>query len=138
MKTKYLIAAVLIGIAPLSTVAADEKPAATEKKSVIKRVEVDEFDKLRADKKNVVLDVRTEKEFTAGHIPGAVNIDVNAADFDEKAAKLDKNKTYLVHCAAGRRSAAASRKMEGLGFKDIYDLAPGFNGWTKAGKAVEK
>src|SRR6185503_15031442 len=121
-----------------ATFAADEKPAATEKKAVMKRVDVDEFDKLRGDKKNVVLDVRTEVEFKAGHIPGAVNVDVNAGDFDEKVAKLDKSKTYLVHCRAGGRSAKASKKLEGMGFRELYDLAPGFRGWEKAGKPVEK
>ena len=138
MKNRFLIAALLISVAPLVTVAADEKPAAVEKKAVIKRVDVEEFDKLRANKQNVILDVRTGNEFKAGHIPGAVNIDVNSPDFDEKVAKLDKNKTYLVHCAAGGRSARASKKLEGVGFKELYDLAPGFNGWQKAGKAVEK
>ncbi len=139
MKIKHLTAALLIAlaIAP-TTFAADQKPAAAEKKTVVKRVDVEEFDKLRADKKNVVLDVRTESEFKTAHIPGAINIDVNAGDFDEKAAKLDKGKTYLVHCAAGGRSARASKKLEGMGFKELYDLAPGFKGWEKAGKPVEK
>jgi rhodanese-related sulfurtransferase len=137
MKTKYLLAALLISLAPLTTRAADEKPAA-EKKAAVKRVDAEEFDKLRADKKNVILDVRTEKEFKAGHIPGATNIDLNSPDFDEKVAKLDKNKTYLVHCAGGVRSARACKKLEGVGFKELYDLAPGFKGWEKAGKPVEK
>ena len=115
---------------------AEEKPAS--QKPVVKRVDVEQFDKLRADKNNVVLDVRTEKEFKEGHIPGAVNIDVRAADFDEKIARLDKNKIYLVHCAAGVRSANACKKLESVGFKELYDLAPGFKGWEKAGKPVEK
>src|SRR6478736_3871202 len=69
-------------------------PKAAEPKGY-KNVGVEEFDKLRANKNNVVLDVRTKKEFDAGHIPGAVNIDVNAPDFDAKVANLDKSKTYL-------------------------------------------
>ncbi len=120
---------------------AEEKavpPARKDAAATVKRVGVEEFDKLRADKSNVVLDVRTEKEFKAGHIPGAVNIDINAPDFDEKIGKLEKNKTYLVHCAAGGRSARACKKLEGVGFKELYDLAPGFRGWEKAGKPVEK
>ena len=120
---------------------ADDKaapPAKKEQAAKVKRVDVEEFDKLRADKSNVVLDVRTEKEFKAGHIPGAVHIDINSPDFDEKVGKLDKNKTYLVHCAAGGRSARACKKLEGVGFKELYDLAPGFRGWEKAGKVVEK
>ncbi len=138
MKITYLTAALMIALAAAPTTFSADEKAGTEKKAVVKRVDVDEFDKLRADKKNVVLDVRTESEFKAGHIPGAVNIDVNAATFDEKVAKLDKSKTYLVHCAAGGRSAKASKKLEGMGFKELYDLAPGFKGWEKAGKPVEK
>jgi len=132
----FVLSAFLI-TAPLAVEAADAKPAA-EKKSVVKRVDAEEFDKLRADKKNIILDVRTEAEFKAGHIPGATNIDVNGPDFAEKVAKLDKSKTYLVHCAAGRRSANACGKLEGMGFTRLFDLAPGFKGWEKAGKPVEK
>ena len=46
----------------------DEKKPAAAKKELFKNLSVAEFDKLRADKKNVVLDVRTPKEFEAGHI----------------------------------------------------------------------
>ena len=124
--------------APLARGADEKSPPAATAATKVKRVDVEEFDKLRANKENVVLDVRTEREFKAGHIPGAVNIDANGADFEEKVAKLDKNKTYLVHCAAGGRSARACKKLEGIGFKELYDLAPGFNGWQKAGKPTEK
>jgi rhodanese-related sulfurtransferase len=77
-------------------------------------------------------------EFKAGHIPGALNIDVNSPDFDKKIGELDKHKAYLVHCAAGSRSARACKKLERLGFQDLFDLRPGFNGWEEAGKPVEK
>ena len=108
------------------------------KAGLVRRVNVDEFEKLWQDKKNVVLDVRTKKEFENGHIPGAINLDVNAADFDHKVAELQKDKVYLVHCAAGVRSARACDKMSRLGFSHLIDLAPGFKGWEKAGKQVEK
>ena len=102
------------------------------------RVGVDEFEKLWQDKRNVVLDVRSSKEFAAGHIPGALNLDFLAADFEAKVSKLDKSKVYLVHCAGGGRSAMACNQMSKLGFQSLYDLAPGFKGWIKAGKPVEK
>jgi len=127
----------LIALAAPTVLAADEKPAAG-KKAAVRRVDVDEFDKLRADKKSVVLDVRTESEFKAGHIPGAVNVDVNAADFDEKAAQLDKSKTYLVHCMVGHRSAKACDKLVAAGVTNIFDFGVGLKAWEKAGKPVEK
>ena len=103
-----------------------------------RNVGVNEFEKLIAAKTNVVLDVRTAKEFQAGHIPGALNIDFNSPDFAQKIAALDKSKTYLVHCAAGVRSAKACRLMEQAAFVDLVNLEPGFRGWEKAGKPVEK
>ena len=113
-------------------------PAVAARPGAPKKVEVEEFEKLWLAKTNVVLDVRTKQEFDAGHIPGAINLDVNAPGFTKKVAALDTNKVYLVHCAAGRRSANACDQMSRLGFSRLIDLAPGFRGWEKAGKPVEK
>jgi rhodanese-related sulfurtransferase len=115
--------------------AADPKAEAAKP---IRNVGVEEFDQLRADKSKVILDVRTPAEFARGHIPGAVNLDYNAPDFAKKVGELDKNKTYLVHCAAGVRSAKACTLMEKGEFKHLVNLEPGMRGWEKAGKPVEK
>ncbi len=142
-KLTVMALAILLGVAPLAR-AADAKDGknpddkATGSAQPYKNVGVVQFDKLRADKKSVVLDVRTEKEFVAGHIPGAVNIDVNAPDFENKVGKLDKSKTYLVHCRAGVRSVKACNKLAPLKFENLYNLEGGFNAWEKAGKPVEK
>lgn len=112
--------------------------SAAAETNAVRRVSVDEFEKLWQAKTNIVLDVRTETEFSTGHIPGATNLNINATDFDEKLVKLDKTKGYLVHCAAGGRSARASEKMKRAGFQSVTDLPAGFRGWEKAGKPVEK
>jgi rhodanese-related sulfurtransferase len=104
----------------------------------VKNIGVNEFESKAADKSAVILDVRTPKEYQAGHLPGAVNVDFNAPDFDQKIAKLDKDKTYLVHCAVGGRSAKACDKMSALPFKDVYNLEGGIKAWEKAGKKVVK
>lgn len=102
-----------------------------------KNINVHQFEKMRAAKTNVVLDVRTKKEYDAGHIPGAVLIDFNSPEFDKKIAALDKDKTYLVHCASGGRSAKASAKLTALNFKNIYNLEGGYRAWEKAGNKGE-
>jgi phage shock protein E len=114
-----------------ATAKADDKPA-------VKKINLDEFEKMRAEKENVVLDVRTPKEFDAGHVPGAVNIDWHARDFNERVSKLDKSKTYLVHCQAGVRSAAASKRMAELKFEHLFDFTGGWSAYSKADKPVEK
>lgn len=76
----------------------------------------------------VIVDVRTRGEFETGHIKGALNIDVSQPDFKEEVDELDKNKKYLVYCCSGSSSKFAGRIMEGVGFKEIYDLDDGIAG----------
>lgn len=69
----------------------------------------------------VVVDVRTSDEYNAGHLEGAVNIDVQAPDFDSLVSELPADGEYVVYCASGNRSSAAVARMEGLGFTNVTD-----------------
>jgi rhodanese-related sulfurtransferase len=80
-----------------------------------------------------VIDVCTPKEFAAGHVPGALNIDVNAPDFANQAAKLDKSKPVLVNCHAGIRGARAAAILDELGFQSVVNLEGGLFAWEAAG-----
>lgn len=93
---------------------------------------------LRKQTNVVILDVRTAKEFSAGHITGATNLDFYGQDFEKKLLELNKDKSYLVHCASGGRSAKVRDKMTNLNFQSIYHLEGGMKAWEKAGKKVEK
>ena len=108
------------------------------KKATVQNVTPDAAQKLITEKKVIVLDVRTEEEFKEGHIKGATNLNFFAADFEKKLSGLDKSKAYLVHCAAGGRSAKAIKKMEKLDFTMIYHLDCGMNGWEDAHKPTVK
>jgi len=102
------------------------------------RIGVELFEKMWQADKLTLLDVRTTPEYHAGHLPGTEWIDWFSPNFADEVAKLDKDKFYLVYCAGGVRSARACKKMTGMGFKYLVDLAPGFKGWKAAGKAIEK
>ena len=134
MKIHHLALLALILSAGCPLRAAEEVVPVTK----VKRVGVEEYDQLRAKTNAVLLDVRSAAEFEKGHVPGAVNIDINSSQFTEKARALDKGKTYLVNCAVGMRSARACKKLETMGFTNLFDLAPGFDGWKQAGKPVQK
>jgi phage shock protein E len=120
---------------------ADETAAPSNQstpKTPVKLIDVAQAEKLIAAKKVVILDVRTPSEFAAGHIVGATNLDFHGPDFQSRLEHLDKRQTYLVHCAAGGRSARAGALMSGLDFNSVYDLKGGLNAWQKAGKPVVK
>ena len=111
-----------------------DKPAVSPSS---KRVDVQEFAAIRDGGDVVVLDVRTSAEFDAGHIPGAINLDVHSTNFVSDITALDRQGTYLVYCRSGRRSQTACDIMITNGFSHLFDLAPGINGWKAAGKPVE-
>jgi rhodanese-related sulfurtransferase len=79
----------------------------------------------------VLLDVRTPDETAKGVIAGATYLDYFRKDFEAEVAKLDKNKTYFIYCAAGGRSGETMDLMSKLGFKRVYNLKGGFTDWKK-------
>lgn len=81
----------------------------------------------------VILDVRTAGEYAAGHIAGAINIDVESANFDSKIANLDKDVEYSIYCHSGRRSMIAANKMAETGFTKLTNLQDGIISWQAAG-----
>jgi rhodanese-related sulfurtransferase len=84
----------------------------------------------------VVIDVRTPEEFAEGHLDGARNIDVLAADFRDRVAELDRDSDYLIYCRSGSRSADAASVLEELGFASVDEIDGGIVAWQGAGLPV--
>ena len=84
----------------------------------------------------IILDVRSPQEFAAGHLPEAINIDVESADFADRVAGLDESAEMLVYCQTGNRSGVATDEMADLGFTDMSDLQGGIEAWVAAGEEV--
>lgn len=104
-------------------------------KPVLKHIEVKEASALLSSEagKLQIVDLRTPGEVQeTGMLPGAVLVNFMAADFEQKIAGFDKKRPLLVYCASGSRSAQASEYLHKEGFKTVYDLAPGMNGWLSA------
>lgn len=79
----------------------------------------------------VILDVRTPEETALGMIEGAIEIDFYGDNFESEIEKLDPEKTYLVYCRSGNRSAKTCNLMASKGFKHCYNLLGGYNAWTQ-------
>ena len=78
----------------------------------------------------VIVDVRTPEEVAQGKIKGAININVNGSDFAQKITELDKEKTYLVYCRSGMRSARACNILCNKGFTKVVNLEGGYLAWA--------
>ena len=86
----------------------------------------------------VLLDVRTPDEFSQGHLKNSINLDLYNPNFATELGKLDKNKTYLVYCRSGRRSASAATQMKSLGFTNVSNMLGGITQWMQEGRPIEK
>ena len=84
-------------------------------------------------KEYVIVDVRDEDEFEAGHIPTAINIPADT--FAAQSGILPKKKKIVVYCNTGSRSYLAYRKLMGLAYKNIYQTL--FAEWKDEGMPIE-
>jgi rhodanese-related sulfurtransferase len=88
-----------------------------------------DFAKLIKKKSVQLVDVRSEREYTKGHIKGAINIEYSSKGFSRKLAELNKRKPVAVYCMSGKRSKSAAKKLLEMGFKKVYELDQGFSKW---------
>lgn len=86
----------------------------------------------------LVLDVREDKEYAAGHIPKARHIPLG--QLASRMQELDKfkSKPILVTCRSGHRSARACGMLKKAGFETVYNQAGGILAWERANLPVDR
>ena len=103
---------------------------------------VDDADTLKATRlyndDALVLDVREDKEFAAGHIPKAKHIPLGQLANRIKELEKFKGKPVLVTCRSGQRSARACGMLKKAGFETVYNQAGGIIAWERANLPVTK
>jgi hydroxyacylglutathione hydrolase len=83
----------------------------------------------------VVIDVRGQVEWAAGHIPGALNIPVG--HLADRIREVPHGIPVAVQCRSGARSAIAASVLQALGLSQVFDLAGGIVAWQQAGLSIE-
>lgn len=116
---------------------AADVPAVATSPGTVALVDPASFAVTIEDQDMTTLDVRTPQEFAAGHIEGAVNIDVqDPATFPAQVAELDPTASYAVYCRSGNRSATATQFMIDEGFSSVLELDGGILAWQRNGFPV--
>jgi phage shock protein E len=70
----------------------------------------------------LVIDVRSPGEFNSGHLPVAINIPLDEIEPVLPRQVKDKNQVLLLHCQSGRRSGMAEKKLNGIGYANVFNL----------------
>ena len=82
------------------------------------------------------IDVRTQEEFSSGHVPGAACIPLD--QIESGSARIPRDKLVILSCLGGKRSARAHEILLSRGFANVVEMEGGYNAWCAQGLPVVK
>jgi len=86
----------------------------------------------------VLVDVREESEYAAGHLPGAIHIGKGVIERDVEVKIPDATTPVVLYCGGGYRSALAADAIQKIGYTNVLSMDGGWTAWTKGGLPTEK
>lgn len=105
--------------------------------STLNTMSVHDLDRKRkSEKRLTILDVRTDKEWSDGHIEGAVHI--HGGTLQDRVKEIPREKPVAVVCGSGYRASIASSFLKREGFEDITNIIGGMSAWKAAGLPTTK
>jgi len=127
------------------TSAADASKSPIKTKSMLKKeakaqikaiTSVDLKKAMDAGDKIMLIDIRTEAEFLAGHLDKSIWIPRGKLEFEILKKTVDPNVKIVLYCRTGSRSCIATKDLQNMGYKNVLDLDGGFAGWTDEGFTI--
>ena len=110
-----------------------------EAKSRVKETDMAGYKKMVADgSKPVLIDVREDSEWTAGHAKGAIHLGKGVIERDVEQHLPDVGAEIILYCGGGYRSALAADNLQKMGYKKVLSMDGGFRGWKEAKLPVMK
>lgn len=104
----------------------------------VREVTVDAFlDRLEAGERVVLLDVREDHEWEAGHLPGAQHMGRGILERDIERELPEKDTPIVLYCGGGYRSILSADSLQRMGYTCVESLVGGWSGWVEQGLPVE-
>jgi molybdopterin/thiamine biosynthesis adenylyltransferase/rhodanese-related sulfurtransferase len=105
-----------------------------EARSQIREVSIPEVDlQLESSAPPLLVDVRENHEWEAGHLPGALHVPRSHLESLIEGAAPDRSRPIVLYCASGIRSVFASQTLAELGYTNVASMTGGFQGWKAQG-----
>ncbi len=93
-------------------------------------------ERIREGSAPFILDVRSRREYAAGHIPGAFNIPHRELSQRLDELNGDKSAEVVVYCQTGPRAVSAEQVLAGAGYTNVRDLEGHMRAWRRAGHPI--
>jgi rhodanese-related sulfurtransferase len=94
--------------------------------------------RLDTGEKFVLVDVREDREFEAGHLPGAVHMGRGIIERDIEAKYPDLHTELVLYCGGGFRSALAADNLQKMGYTNVISMDGGIRDWREKRYPLEK
>ena len=108
-------------------------------KSRITECTVDDVkDRMASGDRFVLVDVREESEFAAGHAAGAIHLGKGVIERDIEAKVPDPATPMILYCGGGFRSALAADALQKMGYTNVISMDGGWRAWNQAGLPVDR
>jgi rhodanese-related sulfurtransferase len=91
----------------------------------------------RGERLNLI-DVREDREWTEGHLPGAMHMSKGTIERDIEKKFPDANAELVLYCGGGFRSALVADNLQKMGYMNVKSMDGGFGGWEDAGNQIAK
>jgi rhodanese-related sulfurtransferase len=109
-----------------------------DSKSRVKEIDIEGYRKMRSTgEPHMLVDVREDNEWAAGHAAGAVHLGKGIIERDIEAKVPDKSTRLVLYCGGGYRSALAADNLQKMGYTDAISLDGGWKAWQQSGLPVE-
>ncbi|MCC6590888.1 MAG: sulfurtransferase [Bryobacterales bacterium] len=105
-------------------------------KSRVRQVDVAGY--LALEDKGILIDVREDNEWAAGHAAGAIHLGKGIIERDIEAKAPDKGQRLVLYCGGGYRSALAADALGKMGYTNVISLDGGWRAWQESGQPIEK
>src|SRR5579862_6962362 len=110
-----------------------------QSKARVQEIDIQGYQKMRAaGEDHVLVDVREDSEWTAGHAAGSVHIGKGVIERDIETKVPDKSTKLVLYCGGGFRSALAADALQQMGYTQVISLDGGWRAYQESGLPVEK
>jgi len=107
-------------------------------KSRVREIDIEGYKRMReTGEPHVLVDIREESEWAAGHAAGAIYIGKGVIERDIETKHPDKSTTLVLYCGGGYRSALSADALQKMGYQNVISLDGGWRAWKAAGLPAE-
>jgi rhodanese-related sulfurtransferase len=93
--------------------------------------------RLKPGKDFILVDVREESEWEAGHLPFAVHLSKGVIERDIETKIPNPSTPLILYCGGGYRSILAALSIQKMGYHNVLSMSGGFRGWTEDKRPIE-